>query len=403
MGVYQTVGGGDFPPRMYITDELVLRSHKTPDYLQEKRAIQNLAARMVDRPEEVLPSLVDLAMELTGAISAGISLFEENPAPGVFRWRYLRGTLAPFDDALTPRNFSPCGITLDQNRPVLCNHPEQFYDWISDANIVVPEVLLVPLYIDGKQPLGTLWIVAEQVGHFSADDARVASELAAFAGIALRMTRTEATLQAALGQQESLTGEMSHRIKNLFATADGLVRLSARGATSVEEMRQTLSGRFHALASAHGLVRRTFADLPNARITDLIALLGAILKPYERSGEDASSRFTVAGPDIALGDNSLNGFALIFHELATNAAKYGALKTDEGKIAIDWSQDAQSLTVHWRESGGPKIDHAPDASGFGTKLLRDTIIRQFGGSFENQWDRDGLTTTLRLPSPALQS
>ncbi|MCX7355881.1 MAG: hypothetical protein NTY59_13835 [Alphaproteobacteria bacterium] len=112
---------------------------------------------MADHPEEVLPRFVDLAMEITGGISAGLSLYEENPAPGVFRWRYLRGVLAPFENATTPRNFSPCGITLDRNGPVLSLHPERVYDWISNADIVVPEVLLVPLYLGGKEPLGTLW------------------------------------------------------------------------------------------------------------------------------------------------------------------------------------------------------------------------------------------------------
>jgi hypothetical protein len=143
MGLQEIALGGKFPPHMYITDELASRPGKTPDYLQEKLAIQDLAHRMIDHPEGMLPRLVDLAMQLTGAVSAGLSLFEEDPAPGVFRWRYLCGTLAPFEEATTPRNFSPCGVTRDQKKAVLCKHPEQFYNWISDANIVVPEVLLV--------------------------------------------------------------------------------------------------------------------------------------------------------------------------------------------------------------------------------------------------------------------
>ena len=77
----------------------------------------------------------------------------------MFRWRYLRGLLAPFEGATTPRNFSPCGITLDRNAPVLSARPERVYNWIADANISVPEVLLVPLYLGGTTPLGTLWIV----------------------------------------------------------------------------------------------------------------------------------------------------------------------------------------------------------------------------------------------------
>src|SRR5277367_6255186 len=147
---------------VFITDELERRPAKKTDYLQEKLALQELAARMVEQPEEVLPRFVDLAMEMTGGVSAGLSLYEENPAPGVFRWRYLRGVLSNFDGATTPREFSPCGVTLDRNGPVLSLHPERVYSWIAEANITVPEVVLVPLYLGGTTPLGTLWIVSEE-------------------------------------------------------------------------------------------------------------------------------------------------------------------------------------------------------------------------------------------------
>lgn len=187
---------------VFITDELDRRIPKKTDYLQEKLALQDLAARMADQPEEVLPRFVDLALEMTGGVSAGLSLYEEQPAPGVFRWQYLRGALAPFNGATTPRDFSPCGITLDRNVPVLSLHPERVYDWIADANIVVPEVLLVPLYLGGSVPLGTLWIVSDREEHFDSGHARALTELAAFVGIALRMVRSEQRLNQALEAQE---------------------------------------------------------------------------------------------------------------------------------------------------------------------------------------------------------
>src|SRR5215467_4382100 len=120
---------------VFISDELDRRAPKKTDYLQEKLALQELAVRMADQPEEVLPKFVDLALEMTGGVSAGLSLYEADPAPGVFRWRYLRGELASFDGATTPRDFSPCGITLDRKAPVLSRHPERVYSWIADANI----------------------------------------------------------------------------------------------------------------------------------------------------------------------------------------------------------------------------------------------------------------------------
>src|SRR6187549_546848 len=128
-----------------VTEQLAQRSSLPPDYLREKLALQDLANQMADHPSEVLPRLVNLAMDICDADSAGISVLE--PEGKEFRWFGLHGSLAVFEGARTPRNFSPCGVTLNQNAPVLMKNPERVYDWIRDAKIVVPEVLLVPLYV----------------------------------------------------------------------------------------------------------------------------------------------------------------------------------------------------------------------------------------------------------------
>jgi two-component sensor histidine kinase len=390
------------PSNIYITGELAQRALKPADSARENRALQQLATRMLDHPEEVLPRFVELAMEITGGSSAGVSLYEENPAPGIFRWRYLHGKLAPFENATTPRNFSPCGITLDENRPVLSRHPEVFYDWISDAKIVVPEVLLVPLYLGGTEPLGTLWIVSDREGHFDAADARLAGELATFVGTALRMLNTQKALKQALEEQEMLAKEMSHRVKNLFAVAEGMVRLGARSDETKEEMVKTLIGRFHALANAHGLVRRSFHTGPDAsRLLDLAVLMETIVRPHERLAPGAPSRFSISGPAIACGEHALNGVALVFHEFATNAAKYGALQSDGGQIDVRWAVEGEELVFHWSEQGGPAIAAAPQTMGFGGKLLNDTITRQFGGSFAHAWEPQGLKAVVRLPMKSL--
>ena len=395
--------GGDTPADLFITAELAARPAQQADYLREKRAILDLAARMAHQPEEVLPHFVDLAMALTGGISAGLSLLEENPAPGVFRWRYLRGALAPFEDVTTPRNFSPCGITLDRDGPVLSLHPERFYNWISDANIVVPEVLLVPLYFGGGDPTGTLWIVAGEEGHFNSDHARIATELASFVSSALKMLQTEKRLQHALDEQETLTKEMSHRIKNLFAVSEGMVRMTMKTVETKEEMGQSLIGRFHALAGAHGLIRRSFSPegtLP--QVTNLASLIHIIVEPHERILARGKSRFTISGPSASCGEHALNGLALIFHELATNAVKYGALANHTGQIAVSWESVDDTLVFDWQESGGPDISGEPQVTGFGSKLLNDTVRRQFGGTLDHAWDPAGLKVRVAIPLQKLK-
>lgn len=391
-------------PDVFITDQLERRPPKKTDYLQEKLALQDLAARMVDQPEEVLPRFVDLAMEMTGGISAGLSLFEENPAPGVFRWQYLRGALSPFNGATTPRNFSPCGITLDRNGPVLSVHPERVYSWIADANITVPEVLLVPLYLGGTAPLGTLWIVSAEKDHFDSGHARAMTDLASFVGIALRMLQSERRLQGALDEQEMLAKEMSHRVKNLFAVIGGMIHISARTSATKEEMAKMLSGRIIALSNAHALVRRSFAvSGPEQKAPDLAALIRAIVQPHDNISGARASRFLIEGPSIECGEHAANGIALVFHELATNATKYGALTADGGSIDISWHRDEGRLILHWIECGGPDIDTPPETIGFGSTLAHATVVRQFGGTLTYEWQRTGLNVTITLPIDRLSA
>lgn len=177
----------DAPPDLFITGALDTRPKGKPDYAKEARAIQALAVAMADAPEEVLPQFVDLALRITGAVSAGLSLWEKSSTPGdpgVFRWCFLRGTLARFNGATTPRNHSPCGVTLDRNQPQLTLLPARAYEWIAEANVEAPEVLLVPLRLEGGEPFGTLWVVAEAEGHFTRDHATLLTELAECVGVA---------------------------------------------------------------------------------------------------------------------------------------------------------------------------------------------------------------------------
>jgi two-component sensor histidine kinase len=384
--------------RVYITEQLDLRPPKFADHLQEKRAIQDLAMRMAEAPEEVLPRLVDLAMSLTGGASAGLSLYEPQPAPGMFRWRYVRGQMARFEGAAAPRDFSPCGVTLDRNGPVLSLHPERVYDWIAQAGIVVPEALLVPLRVEGGQPVGTLWIVSAREGHFVRDHARAMSELAGFVGVALRMLEAERRLQQSLEEQELLTREMSHRVKNLFAITDGMIRGTARHAADKAEMATALSGRLFALASAHTLVSRSLHEVGRTpRTGDLASLLQAVLAPHEHTDLGLTARFVLDGPHVICGDHTVNGLALIFHELATNAVKYGALAGEGGRVEVRWRMEADDVVLEWIERGGEAISHPPEASGFGGALVRKTIVGQFGGEVAYDWAAEGLTVRMRVP------
>jgi two-component sensor histidine kinase len=370
-----------------VTEQLLERTGFAADYRREKDAIQDLAAHMADRPEELLPRLVGLAMELCDAAAAGISVLEGER----FRWLALQGRLSTFEGETTPRHFSPCGVCLDQGQAVLMERPERVYGWISDAGLSIPEVLLVPIFLSNDEPLGTLWVVAHEGCTFHAGHAQTMTELATFTGRALRIVLAEERLEEALERQETLTREMSHRVKNLFTVVDGLIRMTAQSAATKEEFAESLSGRIRALAEADGMVRRHVDESAGQDMPSLGELVAAVLRPY---GEPALS-----GPSVPLGERSVNSLALMFHELATNAVKYGALSTESGTVSVTWQLEGRSVVLIWRESGGPDVS-SPASLGFGSKLIASTVSSH-GGTVEFHWSTEGLVVCFHLRLEAL--
>jgi transcriptional regulator with GAF, ATPase, and Fis domain len=181
------------PEQVDITPQLAGRPTRAPDYECQKRAIAELARLARERPNELLGRFVELARELCGAESAGISLYEpDQQSAGVFRWHHLSGVLSPFNGATTPRDHSPCGVCLDRHGPILMAHPEQAYSWIRDASISVPEVLLVPLQVGKEVQIGTLWVVAPEGKTFDTEHARIMKALAGVASIVTEVARLSA-------------------------------------------------------------------------------------------------------------------------------------------------------------------------------------------------------------------
>ncbi|HEY4169034.1 MAG TPA: HWE histidine kinase domain-containing protein [Reyranella sp.] len=386
---------------VFVTRELEKRAASVIDQRRVKEAIQELAVHMVDGPEKVLPRFVALAMEIGGGVSSGISVAELGEKPPQFRWAFLQGSLSAFEGTTTPRDFSPCGVTLDTDAPVLTRHSERYYPWIADVNVALPEVLLVPLH-RGSEQLGTLWIVSDELSHFDPGHVEAITEIAAFVSIALQMQQTEARLSKALGEQEALAKEMSHRVKNVFSIVDGIIHLSGKRTDTKEELVASLAGRVRALAVAHGMVRRSFSDVSSViRSAELGELVRAITRPYEVNG--AHPRIVARGPEVALGDHATKGVALVLHELATNAAKYGALSRDGGTVEATWAIEGPELVLTWKEHGGPLVVGAPSGFGFGSRLVKDTVESTFAGRQHQQWPPDGLEVTIHLTLDRLKA
>ncbi len=196
--------------------------------------------------------------------------------------------------------------------------------------------------------------------------------------------------------QELLAKELSHRIKNIFTVIGGMVSLSASGAPAeVKGFAGALRRRLQALARAHEYVRPQSGEAqPAEGGTTLKGLLGTLLAPY---GAEDAGRMQLEGDDVPVGVKAATSLALILHELATNAAKYGALSQPEGGVAIAGERLGGSFRLTWRERGGPPVEGPPERRGFGTILAERGAITQLGGSIAQDWAREGLTLRLEVP------
>lgn len=196
-------------------------------------------------------------------------------------------------------------------------------------------------------------------------------------------------------QNELLTRELSHRIKNIFAVISGLIGLSARQTPEAKAFATALRERISALGRAHEFVRPHSEELrPTVGRTTLGGMTRDLFKPYPAM---EAGNISISGPDIVVDDKGATPIALLFHELATNATKYGALSTASGRVAVTMSVDGETAVIVWKENGGPTVDGEPEHSGFGTRLSEVSVRNQLAGDLERAWEPDGLKVTVRVP------
>ncbi|WP_240047490.1 PAS domain-containing protein [Sphingomonas panacisoli] len=202
-----------------------------------------------------------------------------------------------------------------------------------------------------------------------------------------------------LEEREVISQELSHRIKNIFSVVSGLIAFSARAHPEFRDIAGDLRDRITALGRAHDFVRpHSPASMPANQPNSLIGLLGELFEPYQVTGQD---RVSLKGDDVAIDDRSATPLALLFHELATNATKYGALSVPDGWVTVTMNSDGEAVTLDWREQGGPAVT-PPGGSGFGTQLMELSAVRQLGGTVARDWKADGLDVTVTVPLAAFR-
>ena len=186
-------------------------------------------------------------------------------------------------------------------------------------------------------------------------------------------------------RQKLLVDELNHRVKNTLATVQAIADQTLRSAASPEDFRKAFESRLMALSSTHDLL--TAGNWESAGLCDV---LKAEFRPYP------AERLVIDGEDVPLPPAAAVGMGLALHELATNAAKYGALSNAEGRVDVSWTTENGELRLTWREVGGPPVE-PPTRRGFGSRLIERSLQGALGGSAEQTFEPDGLVCRLRLP------
>ncbi|MCB1925063.1 MAG: GAF domain-containing protein [Gammaproteobacteria bacterium] len=193
-------------------------------------------------------------------------------------------------------------------------------------------------------------------------------------------------------QQELLISELNHRVRNILNLVRGLIGQTSGKTTSVEAFIETVGGRIHALSRAHDQITRKQWDPASIK-----ALLRAEVEAYVGVDTD---RLQLQGPDVLLHPNAFTAIALVFHELTTNAVKYGSLTDQHGKVVVEIHEGEDgSLAIDWREVGGPPISEPPVSKGFGSVVIERSIPHELKGDVALRFTPTGLNVHILIPPP----
>lgn len=193
-----------------------------------------------------------------------------------------------------------------------------------------------------------------------------------------------------------LIDELNHRVKNTLATVQSIVTQAVRNSQDPLTIRESIETRIEALSRSHDLLRREKWD--GAGLQDLVL---EALAPF-RVIEGRAERFTIDGENIRLSPKAALALGIAFHELATNAVKYGAFSNEAGTISITWTiepkPDGRWLCLHWREKDGPPVT-MPKRKGFGSRVIEQGLAHELAGKIALDYLPRGIVCTIFVPAP----
>lgn len=290
--------------------------------------------------------------------------------------------------------LSPAGHALKTDGPVISN------DIASEGRFAIPRVLwehgiksMVNVVIRCEHaPWGVLELDAPEPQSFDTDDTDFLATYANVLGAAIDRLRKHDALAAAAETQRVLLDELHHRVRNMLANIRALAKRTAATAADLTDFGRSFDARVSALARTQELLSRSATH--NATVRDVVLL------ELEAHGAELGRRVVVEGPAVVLPRKAIQVLALAVHELATNAVKYGALRTEGASIAIAWRVEMENgekwLSFSWRETGVPQTG-PPRRRGFGSQVIESSAPYMLGGTSQIAFEADGVHCRIRFP------
>jgi two-component sensor histidine kinase len=192
-----------------------------------------------------------------------------------------------------------------------------------------------------------------------------------------------------------LIAELDHRVKNVLACVAAVAERSREWSRSPDEFLGVLNGRINSLANAHALLSRSRWE--GVGLRELVS---------SELARMSNGNNLIEGPDVVLAAEATQPLAMVLHELATNATKYGALSRSCGRVSVCWDRESSNpyerLALEWRETGGPPIG-VPGPSGYGSSVIRDLIPYELGGSVDYVLAPEGVRCRVEVPAKWLRN
>jgi len=399
---------------------------------------------VADASQPAFRRFLDIALRLCNAGSAGLSVLRQNAAgQAIIRWEAVSGALSSYEGTESPRDSSPCGKCLDAATTTVLSDPQRAFPCLAATSPTMSQDLIVPLYDELENPVGTLWIAHHDPAlRFGAAEVRIAEQLAVVLSRALRVFENdwshrqavvaleahevesqaadqrllveragreraevaERSIRKALEFKEAEIRDAHHRVRNSLQIAANYLQMQARTTISPQARAALLEGhsRLHLLADVHELLYKGSDAARRICMHDLLATVAATLRKSFAHLSGVVLRTAIE--PILLEAGTAIPLASLANEAATNAYKHAFADGRKGEISLTLHLTAEAALVLQVSDNGTGLKSQPVRSTLGLKLM-SAFAEQLGGTlvFAEPAGASGTTLTLTIPAAAVHT